>query len=122
MHPASIAILDFGSQYVQLIARRVRENHVYSVIVGPEVTAAELRDHNAAGLIFSGGPGSVYVEGAPRCRSEVLELGLPILGICYGMHLACEMMGGDVGATTSREYGRTPLTVVDHDVLLSHVP
>ena len=122
MHPASIAILDFGSQYVQLIARRVRENQVHSVIVGPDVTAEDLQERHAVGLVFSGGPGSVYAEGAPRCRSEVLELGLPILGICYGMHLACEMMGGDVGATTSREYGRTPLVVVDHDVLLAHVP
>ena len=76
MPPETIAILDFGSQYVQLIARRVRENRVHSVIVAPEVTAQQLRALNVAGLIFSGGPGSVYAEDAPRCRREVLELGV----------------------------------------------
>ena len=68
MHPSTIAILDFGGQYVQLIARRVRENQVHSVIVAPNVTADELRAHGAVGLILSGGPASVYQEGAPRCR------------------------------------------------------
>ncbi len=122
MNPATIVILDFGAQYVQLIARRVRENHVHSVIVRPDITAEEVRAHNAVGMIFSGGPGSVYVEEDPRCRPEILEMGLPILGICYGMHLACEMLGGKVGATQSREYGRTQLQVLSHETLLAHVP
>ena len=122
MQPASIAILDFGSQYVQLIARRVRENKVHSVIVPPNVTIDELRAHNVVGLIFSGGPGSVYAEDAPRCRAEVFEAGLPILGICYGMHLACELLGGNVRHTDSREYGRTRLQVVNHDDLLPRIP
>ncbi len=122
MRPATIVIVDFGAQYVQLIARRVRENHVHSVIVPPDVTAEQLRGHNAVGLIFSGGPGSVYIEGAPRCRPEILELGLPTLGICYGMQLGCELLGGRVGSTSSREYGRIQLEAVDDGTLLSHVP
>jgi GMP synthase (glutamine-hydrolysing) len=120
--PATIVILDFGAQYVQLIARRIRENHVHSVIVGPDITAAEVRSHNAVGLVFSGGPGSVYDKEAPRCRPEVLELGLPVLGICYGMQLGCEMLGGQVGSTPTREYGRIQLDVLDPDRLLAHVP
>ncbi|MHC4696453.1 MAG: glutamine-hydrolyzing GMP synthase, partial [Planctomycetota bacterium] len=122
MHPSTIAILDFGGQYVQLIARRVRENHVHSVIVPPDIAAEELRAHHAVGLILSGGPGSVYAEGAPRCRPEIFELGLPILGICYGMGLACDMMGGEIGSTDSKEYGRTHLEVVEKAGLLAHVP
>ena len=122
MRPATVVVVDFGAQYVQLIARRVRENHVHSVIVKPAVTAQELRAHNAVGLIFSGGPGSVYLRDAPRCRREILELGLPVLGICYGMQLACEMMGGQVKSTASREYGRVQLKVLDNKTLLARVP
>jgi GMP synthase (glutamine-hydrolysing) len=122
MRPATVVIVDFGAQYTQLIARRVRENHVHSVIVGPNVTPDQLREQGAVGMILSGGPGSVYAEGAPRCQPEILQLGLPILGICYGMQLACEILGGNVGATDTREYGRTSLEVTDHDALLAHVP
>jgi len=122
MQPSTIVILDFGGQYAQLIARRVRENHVHSVLVPPDVTLNELREHNAVGLIFSGGPASVYEPSAPRCRPEVLQSGLPILGICYGLQLICEMLGGEVGAGPSREFGRTQLEVLSHDTLLTHVP
>ncbi len=122
MNPKTIAIVDFGAQYVQLIARRVRENHVHSVIVSPEVTAEELGELGAVGLILSGGPASVYEDGAPRCRREILDIGLPILGICYGMQLACKILGGDVGGVRSKEYGRTQLTVTTHETLLAHVP
>ncbi len=122
MPHATIAILDFGGQYAQLIARRVRENHVHSVIVRPDVTPEELRNQNVVGLVFSGGPESVYDETAPRCRREVLDMGLPILGICYGMQLACQMLGGDVQPGEAREFGRTNLTVLDTDELLAHVP
>ncbi len=122
MNPATVAILDFGGQYAQLIARRVREHHVHSVIVGPDVTAARLRELNTTGVIFSGGPQSVYDKDAPQCRREVLEMGLPILGICYGMQLACQMLGGDVKPGESREFGRAMLTIRDHDTLLSHIP
>jgi len=122
MHVPTIAVVDFGSQYSQLIARRVRENHVHSLIVGPDITVDDLRDMNSVGLVFSGGPSSVYADGAPRCKQEIVHMGLPILGICYGMQLACEYLGGDVKPTSSKEYGRTPLTVLDHHELLAHVP
>jgi GMP synthase (glutamine-hydrolysing) len=122
MNPPTIAILDFGGQYVQLIARRVRENRVHSVIVAPEVSLDELRAQNVVGLIFSGGHNSVYDAEAPHCRPELLESQLPILGICYGLQLACHMLGGKVEGVPSREYGRTHLDVIDPDVLLAHVP
>lgn len=118
----TIAVVDFGSQYTQLIARRVRENHVYSVIVPPTVTPKQLRDLNAAGIIFSGGPASVYEPGAPRCDKSLLELDLPVLGICYGLQLACLLLGCQVGSAKAREYGRTHLAVVSADELLAHVP
>ncbi len=122
MHPSTIAILDFGSQYVQLIARRVRENHVHSVIVQPDISSKELEEMNTVGLIFSGGPSSVYGAGAPRCREELLAMGLPVLGICYGMHVACNILGGNVGETSSKEYGRTPIETIGTSRLLAHVP
>ncbi len=120
--PETIAIVDFGAQYVQLIARRVRENRVHSVIVPPTVTAAQLRELHTVGLILSGGPASVYAPGAPRCGRDVLDLGLPVLGICYGMQLACVLLGGEVRGAPSAEYGRTPLEVLDAADLLAHVP
>jgi GMP synthase (glutamine-hydrolysing) len=120
--PATIVVVDFGAQYAQLIARRVRDNHVYSILVGPNVTPQELRNHNAVGLIFSGGPESVYDTGAPTCDPKLLEMGLPVLGICYGMQLGCRMLGSDVVPGTCREFGRTEVEVVEPDVLLAHVP
>ncbi|RJP38586.1 MAG: glutamine-hydrolyzing GMP synthase [Phycisphaerales bacterium] len=122
MTPATILVLDFGGQYVQLIARRIREQHVHSLIVAPDISAAEARRLNAFGFVFSGGPNSVYDDGAPRCRREILDMGLPILGICYGLQLACQMLGGRVTATPTREYGRTRLDVTDPGSLLAHVP
>ena len=118
----TIVILDFGSQYAQLIARRVRDNNVYSVLARPDVSAAELAGLNPKGLIFTGGPASVYEPGAPRCRQEVFDLGVPILGICYGMQIACQMLGADVHGATSGEYGRAALTVLVDDPLLRGVP
>ncbi len=122
MKPATILVLDFGGQYVQLIARRIREQHVHSLIVRPDITADEAREHDAVGFVFSGGPDSVYADGAPKCKPEILAMGLPILGICYGMHLACELLGGSVEATPSKEYGRTRLEVGEASSLLCHVP
>ncbi|MCO6437507.1 MAG: glutamine-hydrolyzing GMP synthase [Phycisphaerae bacterium] len=122
MTPPTIAILDFGGQYVQLIARRVRENHVHSAIVPPDVTAESLRALNAVGLILSGGPSSVYDGDAPRCRDEILAMGLPALGICYGMQLGCQLLGGLVNASSTREFGRTDLEVLEPGQLLAHVP
>jgi GMP synthase (glutamine-hydrolysing) len=118
----TIAIIDFGSQYVQLIARRIRENRVFSVICPPTVTVERLKELNVVGLIFSGGPSSVYEPGAPRCDSALLEMGVPVLGICYGMQLASDLLGARVDAAPSREYGRTRLEVIDQDRLLAHVP
>jgi len=122
MNPQTVVVVDFGAQYVQLIARRVREHHVHSLIVGPDVTPDRLREMNCVGLILSGGPGSVYAANAPRCRRDILDMGLPVLGICYGMQLACEMLGGDVTASLTREYGRTSMDIVETDHLLEHVP
>jgi len=121
MRRPTIVILDFGSQYVQLIARRVRENRVHSVIVPPGISTEGIKAHGAVGLILSGGPASVYDEGAPKCRPEIFDLDLPILGICYGMQLACEMMGGQSARTKSREYGRTHLEVTERRAHLAHV-
>ncbi len=118
----TIVILDFGSQYAQLIARRVRENGVYSVLARPDVTVEEIRGLNPKGLIFTGGPNSVYEPNAPRCRKEIFELGVPILGICYGMQIACQMLGADIRPAKSREYGRTNLTVTSDEVFLRGMP
>src|SRR3954468_2780157 len=107
----TVPILDFGSQYVQLIARRVREAGVYSVLVRPDISLDELRKLNPVGVILSGGPASVYEAGAPRCDPRIFELGVPVLGICYGMQIAAQVLGGDVKPAAAREYGRTKLTL-----------
>jgi GMP synthase (glutamine-hydrolysing) len=101
-----ILILDFGSQYAQLIARRVREQNVFCQIVRHDLPAARLAELKPAGLILSGGPASVYEPGAPRCDPKLFALDIPILGICYGMQLACQALGGEVKPSPSREYGR----------------
>ncbi len=96
MNHETIAILNFGSQYSQLIARRVREQNVYSKIFRPDIAAKELSKLNLRGIILSGGPASVYAEGAPRCDEEIFELNIPILGICYGMQLGCQILGAGI--------------------------
>lgn len=101
-----ILVLDFGSQYAQLIARRVRQQQVYCEIVRHDISADRVRQLAPRGLILSGGPASVYEPGAPRCDPEILRLGLPVLGICYGMQLICEALGGRVASAPAREYGR----------------
>lgn len=118
----TIAILDFGSQYSQLIARRVRESHVYSELLPPDVDPQRLRNLNLKGVILTGGPGSVYEPGAPRCDPAIFELGVPVLGICYGMQLACQILGGRVEAGQTREYGRVRLRVAQPVGVLAHVP
>ncbi len=117
-----IVILDFGSQYAQLIARRVRENGVYSILARPDLSAAEIRKLNPKGIIFTGGPSSVYDEGAPRCDPDILTMGVPILGICYGMQIACQTLGCEIRRAEAREYGRAELTIGDAGDLLSHLP
>jgi GMP synthase (glutamine-hydrolysing) len=104
-------VVDFGAQYAQLIARRVREAHVYSEIVPHSIRAAEVRERRPAALILSGGPMSVHVEGAPLLDPEIYELGVPILGICYGAQLIAQQLGGVVATGAKGEYGRTSLTL-----------
>ena len=122
MSRETIAILNFGSQYSQLIARRVREQNVYSKIFPPDITAKELSKLNLKGIILSGGPASVYAEGAPRCDEEIFELDVPILGICYGMQLGCQILGAGIIPAKSREYGRTNLKVINKSDLFSDLP
>ncbi|MBE0535131.1 MAG: glutamine-hydrolyzing GMP synthase [Phycisphaerae bacterium] len=117
-----VAIIDFGSQYGQLIARRVREQKVYSEIHQPHVTAAELSQVNLKGIILSGGPASVYAPNAPTCDPRLFDLGVPILGICYGMQIGCKILGADVRPAKSREYGRTNLTITAGGDLLARLP
>lgn len=102
-----ILIIDFGGQYKQLIGRRVRENHVYCEIVPYTVTVKEVKAKQPKGIIFTGGPNSVYEDGAPRVDKEIFELGIPVLGICYGAQLMSYTLGGKVSTATVREYGKT---------------
>lgn len=117
-----VLVLDFGAQYAQLIARRVRENNVYCEIVRHDITPEQIRRHNPRGLILSGGPSSVYEAGAPKCDPTIFELGIPVLGICYGMQLACETLGGKVQNAPAREFGRARCHVVTSADLLAGVP
>ena len=108
-----ILVLDFGGQYSKLIARRVREGNVYSEVVPYDISIDRIKEIDPQGIIFSGGPNSVYAEQAPQVDSEIFELGIPILGICYGMQLMCHTLDGDVQRADNREYGRAMLTVED---------
>jgi GMP synthase (glutamine-hydrolysing) len=106
-----VLVVDFGAQYAQLIARRVREANAYSELVANDLSAAEYAAKNPSGIIFSGGPASVNVEGAPEIDPEIYDLGVPILGICYGAQLIAKQRGGVVDRFEAGEYGRTDLTV-----------
>ena len=108
---SKILILDFGSQYTQVIARRIRECQVYSEIIRFDTPAAEVAALNPNGLILSGGPASVYDKGAPQIDSEIFSLGVPVLGICYGLMLMAHHLGGRVVFTGRREYGAGVLHV-----------
>ncbi len=117
-----VPILDFGSQYVQLIARRVREAGVFSVLVAPGISVDELAALKPKAVILSGGPASVYEKNAPTCDQRLFELGVPVLGICYGMQIGCKLLGAQVTGVPAREFGRTPLTVKSPDKLFPGVP
>ena len=120
-HPA-IVILDFGSQYSELIARRIRETEVFSVVLGYATPADELRRMAPKGIILSGGPSSVYAEHAPLCDPGIWDLGIPVLGVCYGMQLMVQQLGGVVESATGKaEYGKAPLEVDDPTDLLTNV-
>jgi GMP synthase (glutamine-hydrolysing) len=114
----TVAILDFGGQYTQLIARRLRELGVYSEILPPTITRASLAERGVKGIVLSGGPSSVYEKGAPRGDRRIYELGVPVLGICYGMQLMGHYLGGDVKAAGSREFGHAELNVRPDSLLL----
>ena len=101
-----IIILDFGGQYTQLIARRVRECRVYSEVVPWSISADDIRTRQPSGIILSGGPASVTDPDAPYCDPAVYDLGVPVLGICYGMQLTAQTLGGQVERAVEREYGR----------------
>jgi GMP synthase (glutamine-hydrolysing) len=118
-----VLVVDFGAQYAQLIARRVREANVYSEIVPHTITAAEIAAKNPVGIVLSGGPSSVYEEGAPGLDPAILELDVPVLGICYGFQAMAKALGGEVSRTGQREYGATDVTLAEGDsTLLSGQP
>jgi GMP synthase (glutamine-hydrolysing) len=118
----TVLVVDYGAQYAQLIARRVRECKVYSEIVPHDISIDELKKKNPSGLIFSGGPASVYAANAPAANPALFELGVPILGICYGMQLMAHTLGGEVARTGNREYGRTIMSVDSGEGLLNDLP
>ncbi len=113
-----ILILDFGGQYNQLIARRVRECNVYSEVVPYDISIEKIKEKNPKGIIFTGGPASVYGKDAPKCKKEIFELGIPILGICYGMQLMALTLGGNVLSANKREYGTTEVSIDNTSLLL----
>ena len=116
-----IAILDFGSQYSELIARRIRETQVYSEVLSYRTSAQELASINPKGIILSGGPNSVYDQKAPQCDPAIWELGIPILGVCYGMQLMVKQLGGKVERAERGEYGKAALYIEDPTDLLTNV-
>ena len=118
-----VLVVDFGAQYAQLIARRVREASVYSEIVPHTITASELAEKNPAAIVLSGGPSSVYEAGSPTLDLGILQLGIPVLGICYGFQVMAQQLGGEVANTGLREYGATPVTLTgDGGTLLGGQP
>ena len=112
-----ILILDYGSQYTQLIARRIREERVYCEIHPPTKPTKWIRDWNPSGVVLSGGPASVYDDDVPKADPELLEMGVPVLGICYGMHLIAQLSGADVTGSHKREYGRAEFQIIQPNEL-----
>ena len=121
-HHEQILVLDFGGQYNLLIARRVRELNVYCEIKPYTMRAEEIKARCPKGIILTGGPASVFEENAPKCDPEIWNLGIPVLGICYGQQLMCQTLGGEVSRADMREYGKTELLVEKEGMLLRDVP
>ena len=121
-HDEVIPVLDFGAQYAQLIARRVREAGAFSMLVAPDLPVERIAELNPKGIILSGGPASVYEKGAPRCDERLFELGVPVLGICYGMQIGSQLLGAQVKPAAAREFGRASMNVVDDSDLLAGLP
>lgn len=117
-----VLVLDFGSQTAQLIARRVRDQNVFCQIVRHDLTADRIRELSPKGIILSGGPASVYAENAPTIDPKIFDLGVPVLGICYGMQLMCHLMGGQIRPANSREFGRAPCSAVGQNELFAGLP
>ena len=117
-----VLVVDFGAQYAQLIARRVREARVYSEIVPHSMPVEEMLAREPKAIVLSGGPSSVYAEGAPGLDPAVFEAGVPVFGMCYGFQLMAQRLGGTVAATGAREYGRTPVRVTEPGTLLADLP
>ncbi|MEC8786186.1 MAG: gamma-glutamyl-gamma-aminobutyrate hydrolase family protein, partial [Pseudomonadota bacterium] len=118
IHDQRILILDFGSQYTQLIARRVREIGVYCELWAWDVTEEQIREFNPQGIILSGGPESVTEEGSPRAPEYVFEAGVPVLGVCYGMQTMAQQLGGGVLGSDKREFGYAQVEVIKPSPLL----
>ncbi|MBI2939733.1 MAG: glutamine-hydrolyzing GMP synthase, partial [Chloroflexi bacterium] len=122
MSSEAVVVIDFGSQYSQLIARRIRECRVYCELVPADTPWAEVAALNPRGVILSGGPASVYEPGSPRAESYVFESGLPVLAICYGMQLLAHEQGGSVEPAAAREYGHAVVELIDDSPLFADLP
>lgn len=121
-HDEIVPVLDCGGQTMQLIARRLREAGVFSMILAPDTPASEIKKMNPKGIVLSGGPASVFAEGAPAIDPDILKLGVPVLGICYGMQLVCKHLGASITPADHREFGRANLEIRDDRDLFSAVP
>src|SRR5918996_5862436 len=123
MREPTVLVVDYGAQYAQLIARRVRECHVFSEIVPHDLSTSEIAARRPAGIVLSGGPKSVYSPGAPSVDRGLFELGIPVLGICYGQQVMTQALGGEVARTGVSEFGKTELSVeIPSSVLFSELP
>ena len=121
MNQELIIVLDFGGQYNQLIARRVRECNVYCEVHPYTLTLEEIKAKNPKGIIFTGGPNSVYEKDSPKCGKEIFDLGIPILGICYGSQVMAHLLGGSVKAAPVSEYGKTEVAMDTSSKLLEGI-
>jgi GMP synthase (glutamine-hydrolysing) len=120
--PKTIVVLDFGSQYTQVIARRIREANVFSSVLPYNSKLSDIRKQNPVGIVLSGGPASVFAKDSPKPNPGIFKLGVPILGICYGLQLMGKMLGGEVKSSDRREYGRGTLTIERKGTLFSSLP